>query len=40
MSQFVQALGLGIEPAWRRRPAQERCDDVRDLDEVARLLGA
>jgi len=34
MSQFVQALGLGIDPAWRRRPPQERCDDVRDLERA------
>jgi len=34
VSQFVQALGLGIDPAWRRRTAQERCDDVRDLERA------
>jgi chlorite dismutase len=32
--QFVQALGLGIDPAWRRRASQERCDDVRDLERA------
>ena len=34
MTQVVQALGLGIDPAWRRRPAQERCDDLRDLERA------
>jgi len=34
VSQFVQALGLGLDPAWRRRTPQERCDDVRDLERA------
>jgi len=34
VSQFVQALGLGLDPAWRRRTRQERCDDVRDLERA------
>ncbi len=28
MSQFVQALALGLEPGWRRLPEQERCEDA------------
>jgi chlorite dismutase len=34
LSQFVQALGLGLDPAWRRRTAAERCDDLRDLERA------
>ena len=29
--QFVQALGLGLDPAWRRLPAAERCAGAREL---------
>lgn len=29
--QFIQALALGIDPAWRRRSAEERCRDVESL---------
>ena len=32
MSQFVQALGLGIDPAWRRRAAAQRCADLRERE--------
>jgi chlorite dismutase len=28
---FVQALGLGLDPAWRRRPDAERAEDARLL---------
>ena len=26
---FVQALALGLDPAWRRLPDPERCEDAR-----------
>ena len=26
--RFVQALALGLDPAWRRLPQQERCEDA------------
>ena len=26
--QYVQALALGLDPAWRRLPERERCDDA------------
>lgn len=35
-SRFVHALALGLEPAWRRLPAEER---RRGLEEVAAALG-
>lgn len=35
-SRFVHALALGLEPAWRRLPAEER---RRGLEEVAAPLG-
>jgi chlorite dismutase len=28
---FVQAVGLGIDPAWRRRADEDRCEDGRAL---------
>jgi chlorite dismutase len=31
-ARFVQALALGLDPAWRRLPAEERC---RGLEELA-----
>jgi len=34
VSQFVQALGLGLDWGVRRRTPQERCDDVRDLERA------
>jgi chlorite dismutase len=34
LNQYVQALGLGIDPAWRRRTAAERCDDLRELESA------
>jgi chlorite dismutase len=30
-SRFVQALALGIDPAWRRLPAGERCHGIEEL---------
>jgi len=36
LNQVVQALGLGLDPAWRRRTPQERCEDLRDLQRVGR----
>jgi chlorite dismutase len=35
-SRFVHALALGIDPAWRRLPAEERC---RGFEELAGALG-
>ena len=37
LSQFVQALGLGIDPAWRRRTADQRCADLRELEAALRV---
>lgn len=31
MTQYVQALALGLDPAWRRLPADERCATAADL---------
>jgi chlorite dismutase len=31
---FVQALALGLDPAWRRRPAEERRDDAGEFAEA------
>ncbi|MDQ6919347.1 MAG: chlorite dismutase family protein [Candidatus Dormibacteraeota bacterium] len=36
-ARFVQALALGVDPAWRRLPAEERC---RGAEELAAALGA
>jgi len=30
-ARFVHALALGIDPAWRRLPAEERCRGAREL---------
>ena len=32
---FIHVLGLGIDPAWRRRPGPERAHDLADLAAVA-----
>ena len=37
MNQVVQALGLGLDPAWRRRTPQERCEDLRDLQRALQV---
>lgn len=37
MSQFVQALGLGIDPAWRRRATVQRCADLRELEAALKV---
>ena len=31
---YVQALALGLDPAWRRRPDDERRDDARELAQA------
>jgi len=31
---FVQALALGLDPAWRRLDPEQRCDDVRAFAEA------
>ena len=33
-ARFVQALALGLDPAWRRLPERERCDDARCFTEA------
>ena len=33
-SQFVQAVGLALDPAWRRRSPEERASDGRSLAEA------
>jgi chlorite dismutase len=33
-ASFVQALALGLDPAWRRLDPEERCDDVRAFAEA------
>jgi chlorite dismutase len=33
-SRFVHALALGLDPAWRRLPAEERCQSAADLAAV------
>jgi len=33
-SRFVHALALGVDPAWRRLPADERCQSAADLAAV------
>ena len=35
--RFIQALGLGLDPAWRRIPTAERCQTADDL--IAAVLG-
>ena len=30
-ARFVHALALGVDPAWRRLPARERCETAEDL---------
>jgi chlorite dismutase len=37
LSQFVQALGLGLDPAWRRRAPAARCDDLRALEAALKV---
>lgn len=36
-SRFVHALALGLDPAWRRLPREERC---RSAEELATAVGA
>jgi chlorite dismutase len=35
--RFIQALGLGLDPAWRRIPTAERCQTADEL--IAAVLG-
>ena len=30
-ARFVQALALGLDPAWRRLPEAQRCEDARSF---------
>jgi len=36
---FVQALALGLDPAWRRRPEAERCADARAFEQALQVPG-
>lgn len=33
-SRFVHALALGLDPAWRRLPAEERCQSAAELADL------
>jgi chlorite dismutase len=37
VSQVVQALGLGLDPGWRRRTPTERCEDLLDLQQALKV---
>src|SRR3981081_349115 len=36
---FVQALALGLDPAWRRLPEAERCADARVFEQALQVPG-
>src|SRR2546421_826608 len=36
---FVQALALGLDPAWRRLPEAERCADARAFEQALQVPG-
>ena len=36
-ARFVHALALGLDPAWRRLPAAERCETAQELAEAVSL---
>lgn len=39
-SLYVQAVGLGVDPAWRRRPLEDRTTDGRELAEAEAATAA
>ena len=39
MSKFVQALALGIDPAWRRLPEDQRCADAEAFAAALEVAG-
>src|SRR5438105_14993397 len=38
-ASFVQALALGLDPAWRRLPEAERCADARAFEQALQVPG-
>ena len=38
-NRFVQALALGLDGAWRRLPAAERCEDARAFEQAVAAPG-